>query len=614
MSESLTNDSGPLTTVWGPRLSSATKYYEAWEQKYVCRLLEDYYRGFQRPGLSLEDQRAFYTFNLIQSTIDIKLAGFSFQNIKFALTPRPSRSDFNFELAVASAQLKEDCLNTIIHNQKENFCAELEDAIIDSYFRFGVLEVGYSADWITNPNAGKPLYLTDLDPNAQNGEAGEPIIVKQPDQIPQNELIYFKRIPPARFRVGGVDGRYLHQCNWFGYYDFYYADDIRSSKVLQNTNKLQTVSARTTEWEYSDEYDELLKQGDLLKIWKIYDLRKKSCILYDEANDLILYEKPFGRIPVFDLRWIRERLTWYPIPPVFNWISAQNEMNESRQSMRSYRRRFVSQQYAIEGQIEQGEIDKYEEGRDGAVIKIKRAGAIGPIPKDPLTNVVEGAMVVGKDDFIAMSGTSSEAMGQADRVTATQTIEMSKRFGVREAREKIRVANWIERIAREALMTAQEKMVNGLWIKSANDPGESIMGEVQLNKEAWDYVLTQDLDDGIDYDINVQMTTMSPLDNDAEKTKFIEFVALLKRFPELALSPLLIRETAYRVGYRNEKVIRELQATSLLASLGQMTQQGQQSSQSQGPTGEATAEQIVNQQTPPTAEQVQNQIDTQLVQ
>lgn len=607
-----------INSVWGPKISAADKYYKTWEDKYLCGILEDYYRGFQRPGLPLSDQLKGYTLNMISSTLEIKLASLSFQNLQYVITPRPSRSDFNFELAAASAQLKQDCLNTLVEGN-ESFCSELEDAIIDSFFRFGILEVGYSADWITNPNAGKPLYITDVDPNAQPSD--EPIVLKQPDQIPQHEEIYFKRIPASRFRIGGIEGRYLRQCNWFGYYDFYYTDDLKSSPILRNTNKIASASHRSSDWasyasESNEEFSELLKQGDLNLIWKIWDVRGKQVILFDPSNDVELYSNSFKRIPLFDLRWKRDRRGWYPIPPVFDWISPQNELNESREQMRSYRRRFKSQQYAIKNMIEQEEVDKYEESKDGAVIWVKREGAIGPIAKDPLTNVVPQAMLVGKDDFITVSGTSSEAMGQADRVTATQTLEISKRFGIREAREKIRVANWVTRIGKEALLTAREKLVNGLWIKSSNDPGESILQELQLNGEAWQYVMTQDIDDGIDFDIKVNLTSMSPLDNDQEKTKFIEFVAMLKRFPELAMSPMLIRETAYRIGYRNEKVIREVQTTALLGVMGQMAgmMQSQNGQGGNGPTGDQTAQQIVAQQTPNTAEEVQNQLDTQMVQ
>jgi hypothetical protein len=196
-------------------------------------------------------------------------------------------------------------------------------------------------------------------------------------------------------------------------------------------------------------------------------------------------------------------------------------------------------------------------------------------------------------------------------MTATQSIEIQKRFGIREAREKIRVANFVTQVGREALLLAQEKMINGLWVLSSNDPGESILQEVQINKFGWQYIYNQDLSDGADFDIVVHLRSMSPLDNDEEKTKFIEFISVLKQFPEIALSPLLIREAAYRIGYRNEKVIRELQATSLLTSLGQMA-----AGQGQGGAdkGNQTSQQIVANQTPPTVEETRGQIENQLVQ
>jgi hypothetical protein len=189
-------------------------------------------------------------------------------------------------------------------------------------------------------------------------------------------------------------------------------------------------------------------------------------------------------------------------------------------------------------------------------------------------------------------------------------MEISKRFAVRENREQVKVANWIVKIAREGLLLAQEHLIAGLFVKSTNNPGESILGEVQLNPAAWQYVLTQDLNDGVDFDINLQLTSMSPLSNDMEKQKFLEFLAVMKQFPEIALSPLLIREAAYRIGYRNEKVIRELQATSLLSSLGQMAQ-GQQPG---GPAnqGNQTAQQIVANQSPTAIEDIRQQMTQQL--
>jgi hypothetical protein len=591
-----------VTTPWQSRIKSANEYYAKWEDKYKCKDLEKYYQGFHWVGD--DELPGAYVLNMVYSTIEIKLASYSFQDIRFHVSPRPSRADWNLDLAIQSAQAKEDVLNTIVGNPNGRFCAELEAAIKDSFLRFGVIETGYSADWIDNPNAGKPLYVGDEDINK---ETQEPVIERQPDKIPVNELIYFKRIPASRFRVGGIEGRYLDQSNWCGYYDFYYAEDIKSSPVLQNTDVIDTVSHRTVEFDSSTEFDDLLKKGDLIKIWKIWDNRSKKLLLYDPANDLIYYEKPFRRLPIFSLRWCTDHLGWYPIPPVFNWISPQDEVNESRQQMRSYRRRFNRQFQYVENTVEQGELDKFEEAKDGAIIKVQKQDAITPIQDAPLNQVVPQAMIIGKDDFVMVSGTSSEAMGQGDRITATQSMEIARRFGVRESREQIKVLDWIAKIGREALMTAQEKLIGGIWAKATQDPGEGLMSEMNTNP-MWNYIISQDLNDGVDYDIDLQVTTMSPIENQAEKQKFIEFMTILNSFPMIALSPLLIREAAYRVGYRNERVIKEMQNASILQSLGQMAGQIPQNT-----PGDKISQENMAQQTPPDMEQIRNQIQNQVL-
>lgn len=591
------------TTVWNDRIDHADRYHKKWSEKYKCSTLEKYYRGEHWVG---DDERpGAYVLNMVYTTLEIKLASYSFQNIQFHVTPRPSKMDWNIEMAVSSAQNKEDVLNTIVGNPNGRFCDEIEAAIKDSFFRFGIIEVGYSAEWLTNPNAGKPLYLSDTDPSATEPARG-PIIEKQPDQIPTNELVYFKRVPALRFRVGGIEGRYLEQCNWVGYYDFYYANDIKSAKNLKNTDKIETVSHRSDEWEVSNEFDELLKKGDLLKVWKIWDLRAKDLILYDQANDVILYEKPFKRLPLFDIRWATDTLGWYPIPPVFNWISPQDEINESRQQMRSYRRRFNRQFQTVRGTVIPEEKDKFMEAKDGALIEVEKQDAITPIADAPLNQVVPQAMIVGKDDLVLVSGTSSESMGNADRITATQSIEISRRFGVRENREKTRVSVWVNKIGREILMTAQEKLISGIWAKATVDPGEGLLGEMNTTP-SWQYISSQDLSDGVDYDINVQITSQSPVENQDDKQKFLEFLTLTTQFPSIAMSPMLIREAAYRVGYRNEKVIKEMQNASLLQSMGQMA-----GAIPPGGQGNKIAQENVASQTPPNIEQTRNQIANQV--
>ncbi len=116
-----------------------------------------------------------------------------------------------------------------------------------------------------------------------------------------------------------------------------------------------------------------------------------------------------------------------------------------------------------------------------------------------------------------------------------------------------------------------------------------------------------DLDDGFDFKLLVDVSSTSPAQNEVEKRKYIEFVSMLKNFPELALSPLLIRETAYKVGYRNERVIREMQNAALLQMMAAQAQ-----GQPQNGTGEP--QRVAEGATPPTQDDTMNQLNNQLVQ
>src|SRR6187401_1936962 len=107
-----------------------------------------------------------------------------------------------------------------------------------------------------------------------------------------------------------------------------------------------------------------------------------------------------------------------------------------------------------------------------------------------------------------------------------------------------------------------------------------------------------DLDDGYDFKLIVDVSSTSPAQNEVEKRKFIEFVSMLKNFPELSLSPLLIRETAYKIGYRNERVIREIQNAALLQMMAAQAQGGPPGAAQNPGTGEP--QRVTEANTPPT--------------
>lgn len=589
-----------IEELWSRRIQTANTAYKEWESLFKCKILEKYYEGFQYRDLDQEEHP--YVVNFFYSTINEKISAHLYARPQFKISPKPGFSDYDLSFAVQSAQLKEDTLNTIISNDGVNFEEEIELAYIDSFFRFGVIEVGYSADWIINPNAGKPLLRSFKKANISKEEDR---ILKQPDFLPENEQVYFKRIDPERFRVGGIDSCYLNRCDWVGYYDLVYKSDLYAMKGLKNLDQLDTTGSYIATGS-SDNYANI---DNAVKIWHIWSIREGKRLLLLDAPMVELWSSTFYRLPLFAFRGDRRTKGFYPIPPAFQWISPQDEINDARQQLKNHRRRFIRKFQVVEGTVDDIERDKFENGPDGSLITVKKENAITAIETASLGPESDKSALIAKDDMNIVSGTGNEARGVADRMTATQSRYIEGHANRRESKEDAKVAKWICAIGREALLIARDKFTNGTWVKLNADPGEEFLGEVQDQNMAYRWVTSEDLSDGFDFRIDVDITSMSPDKFEEEKRHYVEFLSLLTQFPQIAISPTLVRETAYRCNYRNEKVIKEFQKIALIQMLGQANIAAEQSNQAQ-----AIAQRQVEQMTPNTQAQIENQLQNQVLQ
>jgi hypothetical protein len=99
------------------------------------------------------------------------------------------------------------------------------------------------------------------------------------------------------------------------------------------------------------------------------------------------------------------------------------------------------------------------------------------------------------------------------------------------------------------------------------------MGEVQHNRPIYDWITSQQIDDGYDFNISLNVVEGSPAQMQEELQAFTTFLSLVNNFPEISLSPILIREAAYKSRYRNERVISEMQRAALLNMFGNTVNQ-----------------------------------------
>lgn len=599
--------------VWRERLAGMNRAYEQWEKRFYCDVTERYYEGEQWKSQFELGSRP-YVINKFYENIQIKISEFIPTFPEFLVSAKPSSEQFDLESAASSSNLKQDVLNTIIQDLRNNFSEEIELAYKDHFFRFGIIECGYSADWILNPRADKPLLARDANKDVR-GERGRRIKF-EPKELPSNERIYFKHIGAKRFRVGGLDHKYLDRCSWYGYWEWVRKDDLLALPGIMNREKIEQAEsvAPDPQTETSDRPIDKYKTG-AIKMWHLWNNQSQGELLVLDSPVVTIFQRKFKRRAIFDFRPDMRLITegFYPIPPAYHWISPQDETNEVREQLRAHRRRFTRKYQVIEGRCDDEEIEKFENGADGALIKVKVENAITAIMDANLDPATNESIQTANDDMNHIAGISDAERLVADRMTATQSNQIQGQTTTRQSKDRDRLVKWISAIGREALMLAHEKFTIGTWVKLTSSEG-GIFQDYQANQGAYHWVSAEDLNDGYDYDVVVSVTSISRTAQEEEKAAFLEFLAVLTQYPQIAFSPILVREAAYRCKYRNEKVIQEMQKQAMVMELGRQ-QQMQQQSQGQPPQGMPqpgnNGQQRIAQATPNTMERIRNQMGNQ---
>lgn len=565
------------------RLVAAEKVYQDWTNRFNCDQLVDYIEGMQW-GHSATDNNVEtlrrlqpYVVNMIEAALEQKSSTLLFTDPGFLVTPKPGNSDWNQELAVISANKKEAFLNTITGNPAMNFAGELGLIFLDSASHFGVMEVNYAADW-RNP-------LKDAPVRDDKGEIIEEYAVLE------SERLYVKRIEPWRFRVSAEQPATLTKANWYGYYEWY------SMKDLQDTEGIKFPSnyaASSYEAGFESDYQiiptsaggsSILDQSvmayqgmGICKVWHVWSNATKMRYLFLDGDMHELWSEPFEETTVVDLRWKLRQKGWYPRPLIYSWIPPQDEINEARDQQRNYRRRYTRKFAARKGFIDQENKEAFANGVDGTIIEVDGDPKMALVPIDNPSEgtAVNGALIISKDDFEVVSASSSENRNQSDRTTATQASISNQRATVRESFSQRIFAKFVGAVGRALLKIAQRKIKAPFWIQYTKDPGEELGGEVDPSHEIFALLNPEDLRDGYDFMVNIDAINSTPAAIQEQKTAYIEFLTLVNQYPNIALDADLIRETAYRVGYKNEKIIRKMQRTVQLQQLAQEAMNSQQ--------------------------------------
>jgi hypothetical protein len=555
--------------VWMRRLTRATKVFDAWEKEFECEHLDAYYRGKHWRGKTEEQAKGRYTINLIFATVETQLPTLLFSRPKVEVEARPDREEEPSSNAGARATLIKHTLQTFVEKRTLHFPFVTTLALRDAYARFGLVEVGYTADWVDNPNADKPV-LKD-DGSTMVDKAGEP--VQHPKKIIKpgsKESLFVKRVCPRDFRCS--PGRnVLAENDWVAYCEWHYVEDVKRNPLYKHTENLKAsgrgpgdVDTEIPDAALTDPVDGPPEQ---VQLWKIWDLRRKVRHVVAVGHDKMLMEaKAFPFMPFADLKFFELGDAYYPLPPMFNWLSPQDEINESRDAQRIHRRRF-SRRYMKEPIVDDKEFQKLESGEDGVCITVPRVepSPIAPIPDAELGQSNWAQLAATKDDFLQITGVSGEQRGAPEAQTATQANIVNIRGQIREARARNQVAEWLGAIVHLMLLTIREHMTLPFMVKQSTDPFELPPEE---ETKAWSQIKREDVED-LDVDVRIDVSSLSPVAADADRQGWNVVLQLLANKdlqPYLMMenpkapgkpSPLL-RKTLMKNGITSENEILEI--------------------------------------------------------
>jgi hypothetical protein len=173
-------------------------------------------------------------------------------------------------------------------------------------------------------------------------------------------------------------------------------------------------------------------------------------------------------------------------------------------------------------------------------------------------------------------------------------------------------AQWLGLIGMELLTQCQERLVEGLWIKyTANPVGPADPQQFQSVMPVYKYVTSQQIDDGYDYEVRFDIQNATPAAMATEQAAFVNFMTMLQNFPIIMTNPAIIREAAYRCGYRNEQIIKQTQQSAVVQAQIQAQNIANAPNSAQG-NGANAAKARSAQMATPSGSEIQTQLNQQV--
>lgn len=532
--------------IWNDRIERARKirkkYFE--DRKVNVKRLIDFYKGNQWGDLqvSLPEKP---TVNLIFQHVKSQLPSLYFQNPRWYVRPK-GRFKKDFE---NSAILAEELLNYYVEeNLRISLKKQIRLAILDAFFSYGCIKVGYVGAFEPNPNygefkilgedeSGEPLYAKD-----ENGQ----LKIDEDENIITNEAFLASRISPRHMLFDPECENYFESGRWVAQEIIKSVQDVINSKLYSNTNGLKesfsvesgySLSSKETDY-WQDDVPEVKDDTNRIRLYEIYDTEHDKILVFAEGHDRWLRneEMPDGieGSPFSYLRFNEIPDEMYPMSDIEPLKPIQEEYNLGRGMVLTHAKRFgrkygyVKDKFGGEDPVK--EIEKLKDPEDGTLFEVNElplSGVIEPLADAPLDAAVYSNFEQAKQDFREVGGATEWDRGLVERrKTAYEASKLSGASNVRKEDRAMLVEDFCSEIGTKMLQSMQANLSTEEAIEIIGDEGKE-----------WKTISRDDING--QYNVGVQIGTSAPRIPEQEKAELMELLGTLVKLPPNIILPEL---------------------------------------------------------------------------
>lgn len=561
MRKKRTPKEGPAK-IWTKRIELANELWDDWDKTYRGSVNENYYLGHQHENPTDSAGRLKYTINLCFPSVEIKMPALLFNKPHITVIPRPGiEDDPNSNFDVLSERLR-DLVLTCISLEQSGFSDDVPLAVQETFYRFGVIEVGLSTNPAENPNADQLDVELPGDPDDDDGPDDEETAEAPEPKV--NQLVYYKHIPADQVRVSANSRTNLRNADWIGYYETLNVEDIKANPYYEADARKEVEATHVMKGGKDNTEDDKRQEG-MAKVWTIWCNRTRMKYTFADGKEKYLKAVPFKGTPKLAMLSFHPILkSPYPCPPMYNWLSPQDELNETREMQRVHRRRGTRRYLSRKNILSAEQKDMLRSSEDGILLEVEDPNnTIFPMLDAPLDRAVVTNVPLTKDDFRNISGVSGEQTGEADSPTATQANIVNINSLSRDNYYKSKVAKWLSRIFKLTVEVLREEAAVPIWIKANVDvDSPTAMQESALVFKEWQKLSTSDLGT-FDFDVHVSIDSLNDQGTMKERQDWMTFLGTVfgPQAPTiLAMSPPLLKKTMNLYGIKNGKDIQNIQA------------------------------------------------------